>query len=44
MYRGRIVAVLPNGNGLTKESIGEYMLGIRDDFARPGEPREGGRS
>ncbi|MCX7032265.1 MAG: ABC transporter ATP-binding protein [Spirochaetes bacterium] len=35
MYRGRIVAVLPNANGLSKELIGEYMLGLRDDFARP---------
>ncbi len=43
MYRGRVVAVLPNENGLSKERIGEYMLGLRDDFAR--EPAgKGGRS
>ena len=35
MYRGRVVAVLPNAGGLSKELIGEYMLGLRDDFARP---------
>jgi ABC-type uncharacterized transport system ATPase subunit len=34
MYRGRVVAVLPNTGGLSKELIGEYMLGLRDDFAR----------
>ena len=31
MYRGRIVADLANKE-ITKELIGEYMLGIRDDF------------
>ena len=31
MYRGRIVGLLPNTGGLTKERIGEYMLGLRDD-------------
>jgi general nucleoside transport system ATP-binding protein len=31
MYRGRIVAFLPNAPGLSKERIGEYMLGLRDD-------------
>jgi ABC-type uncharacterized transport system ATPase subunit len=33
MYRGRIVALLPNTPGLSKERIGEYMLGLHDDFA-----------
>ena len=31
MYRGRIVGRLPNDGNLTKELIGEYMLGIRGD-------------
>jgi general nucleoside transport system ATP-binding protein len=38
MYRGRIVANLPNDHATSrqmKELIGEYMLGLRDDFARP---------
>ncbi len=35
MYRGRIVAILPNAQDLSKERIGEYMLGLRDDFPRP---------
>jgi ABC-type uncharacterized transport system ATPase subunit len=34
MYRGRIVGRLKNGKELSKEVIGEYMLGIRDDSAR----------
>jgi general nucleoside transport system ATP-binding protein len=38
MYRGRIVAALPNVPGLSKERIGEYMLGLRDDFA-PAAPQ-----
>ena len=32
MYRGRIVAHLPNTKELTKEMIGEYMLGLKDDI------------
>ena len=39
MYRGRIVAVLPNDRTVSKEFkeyIGEYMLGLRDDFAHEG--------
>jgi ABC-type uncharacterized transport system ATPase subunit len=32
MYRGRIVARFLNNRRLTKELIGEYMLGLRDDF------------
>jgi len=39
MYRGRVVANLPNVPGLTKERIGEYMLGLRDDFA-PGAQKK----
>ena len=36
MYRGRIVGRLENTEALSKEVIGEYMLGIRDDS--PKEP------
>jgi ABC-type uncharacterized transport system ATPase subunit len=32
MYRGRPVAARPNDRALSKELIGEYMLGLRDDF------------
>lgn len=39
MHGGRIVAKLPNTGNLSKEMIGEYMLGIRDDFADAGEPQ-----
>lgn len=42
MYRGRIAAVLPNEQGLSKERIGEYMLGLRDDFTRGPGPRQKG--
>lgn len=31
MYRGRIVCDLPNDGGLTRERLGEYMLGLADD-------------
>jgi general nucleoside transport system ATP-binding protein len=43
MYRGRIVAMLPNVPDLSKEHIGEYMLGLRDDLA-PSAPRDTGAS
>ena len=33
MHRGRIVAKLRNNDDLDKELIGEYMLGLRDDFS-----------
>ena len=32
MYRGRIVAKKPAGPELDREVIGEYMLGLKDDF------------
>jgi simple sugar transport system ATP-binding protein len=32
MYRGRVVGNRPNDSGMDKELIGEYMLGIRDDY------------
>ena len=38
MYRGRIVGVLPNAPGLTRERVGEYMLGLRDDARGLGGP------
>jgi len=41
MYRGRVVAFLPNVPDLSKERIGEYMLGLRDDFAPEGPQRKG---
>jgi simple sugar transport system ATP-binding protein len=31
MYRGRVVANLPNSEALNKELVGEYMLGLRED-------------
>jgi len=34
MYRGRVAACLPNSGGLTKELVGEYMLGLRQEVAR----------
>ena len=36
MYRGRIVASLTNTREVTKELIGEYMLGLRDDSSLRG--------
>ncbi|UCF09462.1 MAG: ABC transporter ATP-binding protein [Candidatus Bipolaricaulota bacterium] len=35
MYRGRIVGRLENTESLSKEIIGEYMLGLRDDSQSP---------
>ncbi|HEB31264.1 MAG TPA: ABC transporter ATP-binding protein [Spirochaetes bacterium] len=32
MYRGRIVCSFPDKEELSKELIGEYMMGLRDDF------------
>jgi len=31
MYRGRVVARLANGEGVSKELVGEYMLGLKED-------------
>ncbi len=36
MYRGRLVALFPNAPHTSKELVGEYMLGLRDD-SRPAE-------
>jgi ABC-type uncharacterized transport system ATPase subunit len=33
LYRGRLVCDLANGPELTQECLGEYMLGLKDDFA-----------
>ena len=44
MYKGRLVGKFANTKDLTKEKIGEYMLGIRDDFKegdRNGKRTEG---
>jgi simple sugar transport system ATP-binding protein len=35
MYRGRIVGRLENTEAVSKEIIGEYMLGLRDDSRDP---------
>lgn len=32
MYRGKIVCSVPNDLSLTREGLGEYMLGLKDDF------------
>jgi simple sugar transport system ATP-binding protein len=37
MYRGRIAGRLENTEALSKEIIGEYMLGLRDDSRSPSE-------
>jgi len=33
LYRGRVVAALSNTDELSKELVGEYMMGLRDDSA-----------
>jgi simple sugar transport system ATP-binding protein len=33
MYKGRVVCSLDNGPSLDRERLGEYMLGLKDDFA-----------
>ncbi len=33
MHRGRIVGLCNNNGALTKEGIGEYMLGLKDDLS-----------
>jgi general nucleoside transport system ATP-binding protein len=37
MYKGRVVCSLDNGNALDREGLGEYMLGLKDDFNTAGE-------
>jgi len=50
MYRGRVVACRPNDpRQLSKELVGEYMMGLRDDLREPeasggsDRPRAGGK-
>lgn len=33
LYRGRLVCLAQNAPDLTRERLGEYMLGLKDDFA-----------
>ena len=40
VYRGRIVGRLKNTDKLSKEVIGEYMLGLRDDSHRTDETNQ----
>ncbi|MDP2790654.1 MAG: ABC transporter ATP-binding protein [Rectinemataceae bacterium] len=40
MYRGKVVGILRNEESLTRELIGTYMLGLRDDFAAGGERKD----
>ena len=37
LYRGRVVGRMENTERLSKEVIGEYMLGLRDDSESPSE-------
>jgi len=40
LYRGRLVASLGNESDLSKELVGEYMMGLREDFpGRGGQTR-----
>lgn len=36
MYKGRVVCSLENGPSLDRERLGEYMLGLKDDYATAG--------
>jgi general nucleoside transport system ATP-binding protein len=40
MYRGRLVCSLPNAPGLDRITLGEYMLGLREDTRREDTRRE----
>lgn len=40
LYRGRVVGRLENTDTLSKEIIGEYMLGLRDDSHGPHETNQ----
>lgn len=44
MSRGRVVAILANEPGLSKERIGEYMLGLRDELPRAQAAEKGGHA
>ena len=41
MYRGRVVLDREISDELTREFIGEYMLGLKDDFADTRDDTEG---
>ena len=40
MYRGRIVGRFQNTAELDKELIGEYMLGLKDDYPEHSNPEQ----
>jgi simple sugar transport system ATP-binding protein len=42
MYKGRIVHLSRNGPDVTRESLGEYMLGLKNDDMRPLGPAAAG--
>jgi ABC-type uncharacterized transport system ATPase subunit len=44
LYRGRVVASLSNERKLSKELVGEYMMGLRDDSPGSAGPAETGPS
>ena len=43
MYRGRLVCSLPNAPGLDRITLGEYMLGVREDTRRDDTRRDNTR-
>jgi len=42
LYRGRVVASLSNERKLSKELVGEYMMGLRDDSRGAAAPSDNG--
>ena len=42
LYRGRVAAALSNEEKLSKELVGEYMMGLRDDSHGEAAPSESG--
>jgi ABC-type uncharacterized transport system ATPase subunit len=42
LYRGRVVASLSNEQTLSKELVGEYMMGLRDDSPGSAAPLDNG--
>jgi ABC-type uncharacterized transport system ATPase subunit len=42
LYRGRVVASLSNERKLSKELVGEYMMGLRDDSPGSAAPLDNG--
>ena len=43
MYRGRVVTVFPNAPHMSKEHVGEYMLGLRDDTRERAQRKDQGQ-